>query len=246
MELYRLSGRRSGGVCLNCRHNTAGRHCHYCREGFYRDPGRALSDRRACRGEPATSYLHILALWFPASTDGLLTIRLCPQHVTVTLLVLLAKPATRPQASAPARMASLASPAIDAPRASSRAALQLLPALVSDPALLRPQPRPHQCPATCLSLEPCKCSPSNARCSLTLSTETPVPGPTEESSPVEPQGEWTQNRALDCHDWGERLWVQGGRRKGWGKEVGILCQPPHPLQTATCTANQPGAVTASA
>ncbi|XP_049759332.1 netrin-3 [Elephas maximus indicus] len=49
MELYRLSGRRSGGVCLNCRHNTAGRHCHYCREGFYRDPGRALSDRHACR-----------------------------------------------------------------------------------------------------------------------------------------------------------------------------------------------------
>ncbi|XP_021564165.1 netrin-3, partial [Carlito syrichta] len=49
MELYRLSGRRSGGVCLNCRHNTAGRHCHYCREGFYRDPGRALNDRRACR-----------------------------------------------------------------------------------------------------------------------------------------------------------------------------------------------------
>ncbi|KAM9584360.1 netrin-3 [Trichechus inunguis] len=49
MELYRLSGRRSGGVCLNCRHNTAGRHCHYCREGFYRDSGRALSDRRVCR-----------------------------------------------------------------------------------------------------------------------------------------------------------------------------------------------------
>ncbi|XP_035122400.1 netrin-3 isoform X1 [Callithrix jacchus] len=49
MELYRLSGRRSGGVCLNCRHNTAGRHCHYCQEGFYRDPGRALSDRRVCR-----------------------------------------------------------------------------------------------------------------------------------------------------------------------------------------------------
>ncbi|XP_030740241.1 netrin-3 [Echinops telfairi] len=49
VELYRLSGRRSGGVCLNCRHNTAGRHCHYCREGFYRDPARALSDRRACR-----------------------------------------------------------------------------------------------------------------------------------------------------------------------------------------------------
>ncbi|XP_051844016.1 netrin-3 [Antechinus flavipes] len=49
MELYRLSGRRSGGVCLNCRHNTAGRHCHYCREGFYRDQTRVLSHRRACK-----------------------------------------------------------------------------------------------------------------------------------------------------------------------------------------------------
>ncbi|KOB79003.1 Netrin [Operophtera brumata] len=33
MELYKLSGRVSGGVCLKCRHYTAGRHCHYCREG---------------------------------------------------------------------------------------------------------------------------------------------------------------------------------------------------------------------
>eukprot|EP00069_Balaena_mysticetus_P020164 bmy_02725T0 len=76
MELYRLSGRRSGGVCLNCRHNTAGRHCHYCQEGFYRDPGRALSDRRACRGEPAASHLHTLTFRFPTSPDGLLTIPL--------------------------------------------------------------------------------------------------------------------------------------------------------------------------
>ncbi|XP_028904968.1 netrin-3 [Ornithorhynchus anatinus] len=49
MELYKLSGRRSGGVCLNCRHNTAGRHCHYCREGYYRDRARPVSDRRACK-----------------------------------------------------------------------------------------------------------------------------------------------------------------------------------------------------
>ncbi|KAG8433169.1 hypothetical protein GDO86_017454 [Hymenochirus boettgeri] len=49
MELYKLSGRKSGGVCLNCRHNTAGRHCHYCKEGFYRDTSRAITDRRACK-----------------------------------------------------------------------------------------------------------------------------------------------------------------------------------------------------
>uniref|UniRef100_A0AAY4EK55 Netrin-1 n=1 Tax=Denticeps clupeoides TaxID=299321 RepID=A0AAY4EK55_9TELE len=49
MELYKLSGRKSGGVCMNCRHNTAGRHCHYCKEGFYRDMGRQISHRRACK-----------------------------------------------------------------------------------------------------------------------------------------------------------------------------------------------------
>ncbi len=51
MELYKLSGRRSGGVCLNCRHNTAGRHCHYCKEGYYRDMTKAISHRRACKGK---------------------------------------------------------------------------------------------------------------------------------------------------------------------------------------------------
>ncbi|CAN0010762.1 unnamed protein product [Lampetra planeri] len=49
MELYKLSGRTSGGVCLTCRHNTAGRHCHYCKEGFFRDLGKTISDRKACR-----------------------------------------------------------------------------------------------------------------------------------------------------------------------------------------------------
>lgn len=49
MELYKLSGRKSGGVCLNCRHSTAGRHCHYCKEGFYRDLARPVADRRACK-----------------------------------------------------------------------------------------------------------------------------------------------------------------------------------------------------
>lgn len=50
MELYKLSGRKSGGVCMNCRHNTAGRHCHYCKEGFYRDMAKPITHRRACKG----------------------------------------------------------------------------------------------------------------------------------------------------------------------------------------------------
>ncbi|KAH6939562.1 hypothetical protein HPB50_019517 [Hyalomma asiaticum] len=49
MELYKLSGRQSGGVCLNCRHNTAGRHCHYCKEGYYRDHSKPITHRKACR-----------------------------------------------------------------------------------------------------------------------------------------------------------------------------------------------------
>ncbi|XP_064456133.1 netrin-1-like [Ornithodoros turicata] len=49
MELYKLSGRQSGGVCLNCRHNTAGRHCHYCKEGYYRDHTKPITHRKACR-----------------------------------------------------------------------------------------------------------------------------------------------------------------------------------------------------
>lgn len=49
-ELYLLSGFSSGGVCLRCKHNTAGRFCHYCREGYYRDPTKHKTDRRVCRG----------------------------------------------------------------------------------------------------------------------------------------------------------------------------------------------------
>ncbi|KAL7287492.1 hypothetical protein TKK_0018326 [Trichogramma kaykai] len=49
MELYKLSGRVSGGVCLQCRHFTAGRHCHYCKEGYYRDPARPITHRKACK-----------------------------------------------------------------------------------------------------------------------------------------------------------------------------------------------------
>lgn len=49
MELYRLSGNKSGGICINCRHNTAGRNCNYCRTGFYRDLQRPITHRKACK-----------------------------------------------------------------------------------------------------------------------------------------------------------------------------------------------------
>lgn len=60
MELYKLSGRVSGGVCLQCRHFTAGRHCHYCREGYYRDPARPITHRKACKRKcPRLRQLHV-------------------------------------------------------------------------------------------------------------------------------------------------------------------------------------------
>jgi len=49
MELYKLSGKKSGGVCTNCRHNTAGRRCHYCKEGYFRDMDKPMTHRKACK-----------------------------------------------------------------------------------------------------------------------------------------------------------------------------------------------------
>ena len=49
MELYRLSGGLSGGVCYKCRHNTAGRHCHYCKEGYYRNADKPMTHKKACK-----------------------------------------------------------------------------------------------------------------------------------------------------------------------------------------------------
>uniref|UniRef100_A0A914BVA5 Laminin N-terminal domain-containing protein n=1 Tax=Acrobeloides nanus TaxID=290746 RepID=A0A914BVA5_9BILA len=49
MELYRLSGNKSGGICINCRHNTAGRNCHYCKLGYYRDMEKPITHRKACK-----------------------------------------------------------------------------------------------------------------------------------------------------------------------------------------------------
>ncbi|XP_077445007.1 netrin-1 [Stigmatopora argus] len=49
MEAFQQSGRRSGGVCLKCRHHTAGRHCQYCHIGYTRDQSKPPRHRRACR-----------------------------------------------------------------------------------------------------------------------------------------------------------------------------------------------------
>lgn len=49
MEVFQQSGRHSGGVCLKCRHNTAGRHCQYCQKGYARDHGKPLKHRKACQ-----------------------------------------------------------------------------------------------------------------------------------------------------------------------------------------------------
>lgn len=48
MELFQLSGGVSGGVCLKCKHNTAGRHCHYCKEGYYRNQKKQITHKKAC------------------------------------------------------------------------------------------------------------------------------------------------------------------------------------------------------
>ncbi|KAG7521564.1 netrin-4-like [Solea senegalensis] len=46
--LWLATGRRSGGVCDNCRHNTEGRHCQSCKKGFFRDPGRPKTASDSC------------------------------------------------------------------------------------------------------------------------------------------------------------------------------------------------------
>ncbi|XP_041723893.1 netrin-1-like [Coregonus clupeaformis] len=49
MEVFQQSGRHSGGVCLKCRHHTAGRHCQYCQNGYTRDHSKPPTHRKACQ-----------------------------------------------------------------------------------------------------------------------------------------------------------------------------------------------------
>lgn len=74
MELYKLSGRKSGGVCLNCRHNTAGRHCHYCKEGYYRDLGKPITHRKACKGRRGEARAPPLSLYIYLSISVCLSV----------------------------------------------------------------------------------------------------------------------------------------------------------------------------
>uniref|UniRef100_A0A8W7P718 Laminin EGF-like domain-containing protein n=1 Tax=Anopheles coluzzii TaxID=1518534 RepID=A0A8W7P718_ANOCL len=52
LDLYKMSGRVSGGVCTDCRHDTTGRHCHYCREGFFKDPTKPITHKKTCKQIP--------------------------------------------------------------------------------------------------------------------------------------------------------------------------------------------------
>lgn len=48
-RLWLATGRQSGGVCDDCRHNTEGRHCQNCKKGFFRDPSRPKTAPDSCR-----------------------------------------------------------------------------------------------------------------------------------------------------------------------------------------------------
>ena len=47
-DVYERSGKVSGGMCYNCKHNTTGRFCHQCAEGSYRTPDTPISSPHAC------------------------------------------------------------------------------------------------------------------------------------------------------------------------------------------------------
>jgi len=39
---------------VQCRHNTDGRNCHYCKEGFYRTRNKPIDHRKACKRKYTT------------------------------------------------------------------------------------------------------------------------------------------------------------------------------------------------
>ncbi|CAH2312063.1 netrin-4-like [Pelobates cultripes] len=49
LDVWLSSGRRTGGVCENCQHNTEGYRCQRCKSGYYRDLTEPLSSPVACK-----------------------------------------------------------------------------------------------------------------------------------------------------------------------------------------------------
>uniref|UniRef100_A0A336M6K0 CSON012839 protein n=1 Tax=Culicoides sonorensis TaxID=179676 RepID=A0A336M6K0_CULSO len=81
MELFKLSGRQSGGVCLQCRHFTTGRHCHYCREGYYRDPTKPITSKSVCKRKPLFNNFHNAAALKNYSYTEIITIMVLNKEV---------------------------------------------------------------------------------------------------------------------------------------------------------------------
>uniref|UniRef100_A0A8C8S7I5 Netrin-1 n=1 Tax=Pelusios castaneus TaxID=367368 RepID=A0A8C8S7I5_9SAUR len=49
LSVWLASGKQSGGVCDNCKHNTEGHRCQRCKPGFYRDRGKLMSSPEVCK-----------------------------------------------------------------------------------------------------------------------------------------------------------------------------------------------------
>uniref|UniRef100_A0A8C9G6C4 Netrin-4 n=1 Tax=Pavo cristatus TaxID=9049 RepID=A0A8C9G6C4_PAVCR len=50
LSVWLASGKRSGGVCDNCKHNTEGHRCQRCKPGYYRDRGKPMSSAEVSSG----------------------------------------------------------------------------------------------------------------------------------------------------------------------------------------------------
>ncbi|KAG8506391.1 Netrin-3, partial [Galemys pyrenaicus] len=169
--------------------------------GLYRAPSRAPSDRRA---PPAPG---------PPPAAPLTAACLCPQPATATPSAPPARPATRPRArGATGLTCNRCAPGFQQSRSPVAPCVSECPAARP----LQPAPRPGCCrPAWAES----------AASSPTVSTETPVPGSAEESSPRQAQGERATRRCtgLALRE-GLRFQAEGGFEMGICAR--LPCRPP--------------------
>ena len=111
LELYKLSGRKSGGVCINCRHNTAGRNCHYCKEGYYRDGSKPITHRKACKGRRTISVPCLLRLFQHVSATCTLAAAASTRSCTCCRVAVVAACASNAAITRPAATATIANKA---------------------------------------------------------------------------------------------------------------------------------------